>query len=381
MKGLLSVILVSLLISISECEVSSRAKKLAENLIKIQKFRDSFKARKLQTDDSSSQGEEVIPNKNKNANLQFLAINGYTPKESSIDGHKAFTFNIFFYFLNMVIPQKVFVPMKLTLGRLRTLAETTSIESTCTPKGSATDKDTAGGQSQKFECTGDVKTTSEIRGLSISANDPIKTQDSNGKISPVSTDDINFSEDASKAASNIENATEQIDQVVVLQNGEIGTKNKGQFTINGDLVDTVKNGETVVLDLYDDITKSDKKIPCSVTRNSGDAVSLNCDTNEENIIADLDSKSGMDGTTKVFLNMKSGHEKIEITGPNSTTSNNAVYRKNSSGLSGGAIAGIVIACVVVLIAASVAALMLRKPTVAPPVDNTTAVQLRTVDNI
>jgi len=88
----------------------------------------------------------------------------------------------------------------------------------------------------------------------------------------------------------------------------------------------------------------------------------------------------MDGTTKVFLNMKSGNEKIEIDA-NPTTSSNAVYRKNSSGLSGGAIAGIVIACVVVLIAASVAALMLRKPTVAPPVDNTTAVQLRTVDNI
>ena len=380
MKGILSVILVSLLISISECEVSARAKKLAESLIKIQKFRDSFKARKLQTDDSSSQGEEVIPNKNKNANLQFLAINGYTPKASSIDGHKAFTFNIFFYFLNMVIPQKVFVPMKLTLGRLRTLAET-SIESTCTPTGSATDKDTAGGQSQKFECTGDVETDNEIKGLSISANDPIKTQGSDGKNSTVSTDDINFSEDASKAASNIEDAKDQIDQVVVLQNGEIGTKNKGQFAINGDLVDTVKNHDTIVLYLHDDITNSDKNISCPVTRNSGDAVSLNCDTNEENIRADLDSKSGMDGTTKVFLNMKSGHEKIEITNANSTTSNNAVYRKNSSGLSGGAIAGIVIACVVVLIAASVAALMLRKPTVAPPVDNTTAVQLRTVDNI
>ena len=322
----------------------------------------------------------VVPNKNKNAGLQFLAINGYTPKTSSTSGHQAFTFNIFFYFLNMVIPQKVFVPMKLTLGRLRTLAET-SIESTCTPTGSATDKDTAGGQSQKFECTGDVETTSEIKGLSISANDPITTQGSDGKNSTVATDNINYSEDASKAASNIEDANEQIDQVVVLQNGEIGTKNKGQFAINGNLVDTVKDGDTVVLYLHDDITNSDKKIPCLVTRNSGDAVSLNCDTNEENISADLDSKSGMDGTTKVFLNMKSGHEKIEITDANSTTSNNAVYRKNSSGLSGGAIAGIVIACVVVLIAASVAALMLRKPTVAPPVDNTTAVQLRTVDNI
>ena len=58
--------------------------------------------------------------------------------------------------------------------------------------------------------------------------------------------------------------------------------------------------------------------------------------------------------------------------------NNISYRKNSSGLSGGAIAGIVIACAVVLIAASIVAMMLRKP--APPLDNTTVVGLKTVDN-
>ena len=51
-----------------------------------------------------------------------------------------------------------------------------------------------------------------------------------------------------------------------------------------------------------------------------------------------------------------------------------VYKKSSSGLSGGAIAGIVIACVAVLIAAAVAAIMLRKP--SPPVDNTTVVDLK-----
>ena len=59
--------------------------------------------------------------------------------------------------------------------------------------------------------------------------------------------------------------------------------------------------------------------------------------------------------------------------------NNIYYRKNSSGLSGGAIAGIVIACVVVLAAASIAAIMLRKP--SPPIDNTTVVGLKTVENV
>ena len=92
----------------------------------------------------------------------------------------------------------------------------------------------------------------------------------------------------------------------------------------------------------------------------------------------------MEGTTKVFLNMTDENSRIQITGDNSTIQNDngrSYYRKSSSGLSGGAIAGIVIACVVALIAASIAAIMLRKPTVAQPVENTTAVQLRTVENI
>ena len=63
-----------------------------------------------------------------------------------------------------------------------------------------------------------------------------------------------------------------------------------------------------------------------------------------------------------------------ITSADEVEQTGAVYRKSSSGLSGGAIAGIVIACVAVLIAAAVAAIMLRKPT--PPIDNTTVVDLK-----
>ena len=282
----------------------------------------------------------------------------------------------------MVLPKKVFVPLKLKLGRLRTLEEA-SVESTCIPSGDATQADAAGGQSQKFECTGDVETNSEITGLSISADDGVQSQGADGKNTTIDSKDINFSEDAAESASKIEEANGNVDKVLILQNGVIGSQDKGKFTINGNLVE-IEDGKTIKLNLHDDLSNSDKEIPCVVNREgTNDVVVLNCDTNGENLKADLNFKSGMEGTTKVFLNMTDENAKIEINDANSTTpsSNNIVYRKNSSGLSGGAIAGIVIACVVALIAASIAAMMLRKPRVDPPIDNTAVVQLRTVDNI
>ena len=95
--------------------------------------------------------------------------------------------------------------------------------------------------------------------------------------------------------------------------------------------------KTIMLNLHDDLSNSDKEIPCLVNREgTNDAVVLNCDTNGEDLNADLNFKSGMEGTTKVFLNMTDKNAKIEIDDANSTTINNhIVYRKNSSGLSGG----------------------------------------------
>ena len=80
--------------------------------------------------------------------------------------------------------------------------------------------------------------------------------------------------------------------------------------------------------------------------------------------------------TLVTVYMKDSTNTTQIT---TTGGNRYSYNKSSSGLSGGAIAGIVIACVAVLLAASIAAIMLRKP--APPIDNTTVVGLKTVENI
>ena len=102
-----------------------------------------------------------------------------------------------------------------------------------------------------------------------------------------------------------------------------------------------------------------------------------------NVNLDTTVPMDIDGDTVDFRDVNFSQEAdgqagnlTKATGSKDSGSN--VYRKSSSGLSGGAIAGIVIACVVVLIAAAVAAIMLRKPT--PPIENTTVVDLKQ-DNI
>ena len=112
---------------------------------------------------------------------------------------------------------------------------------------------------------------------------------------------------------------------------------------------------------------------CKGEKDTGRMVSnVNLDTTEPICFAD----DGCYDFTEVNFSDEADRKAGNITAADEVeqTSTNPVYRKSSSGLSGGAIAGIVIACVAVLIAAAVAAIMLRKPT--PPINNTTVVDLK-----
>ena len=373
MKRLFAIFLFMFLFSISECEISQKAKLIAKSLLEIKKLSEARKTRHLQTDTGDNDEPFNPPTNNKRASIQFLDINGYS-KGAVSNNHQQISFNIFFYFLNMVIPNKVFVPLKVNHNRLRNLADET-VQAVCTRTGTETEEDSAGGQSQKFNCGANVETSTGVKDLSISSTDPIITQVGN-KNNTAAASDISFTEDAKNVGSNLETARGNVDKTLILQNGVLGGPTGYKFTINGDLVE-IENGKTINLNI-------DNGIPCIVTRTgTGDAVQLDCDTNGASVNSDLFFKSGMEGTTKVFLNMTDENSHIQITA-NSTDPNDngrSYYRKSSSGLSGGAIAGIVIACVVALIAASIAAMMLRKPTVSQPVENTTAVQLKTVENI
>ena len=133
------------------------------------------------------------------------------------------------------------------------------------------------------------------------------------------------------------------------------------------IVDSTKVGDTG--------TGEDIDYSCTAPKLVGMEVS--------NVNLDTTVPMDIDGVTVKFDDVNFSEEAAgqadnitKATGSKDSGSN--VYRKSSSGLSGGAIAGIVIACVVVLIAAAVAAIMLRKPT--PPIENTTVVDLKQ-DNI
>ena len=160
---------------------------------------------------------------------------------------------------------------------------------------------------------------------------------------------------------------------------------KNKFKMSGKLIindgNVIQNGKSFNMKFYD-ISKGDysNSISCVPTC-AGEQCDIECDTTDNPLrfyVRNLTiAKYDGDSNTYISINTE-GEQDERIVSSISNSAN--VYRKNSSGLSGGAIAGIVIACVVVLAAASIAAIMLRKPS-SPPIDNTTVIGLKNVENL
>ena len=336
---------------------------------KQEKEEEEEKLRNLQSTDTTDGevGNIDVNGTNPNAGLQFLNFGGYSYSSGTI------TFNIFFYFL-IAIPKKIWVPLIVHSSRLRSLADTES-EAECEPSGTESEKDSQGGVSQKFKCTASVDPSLAVSGVEIDPNRPIYIDDGSGK--KKFEGKTSFSKDASDQASNIQNCEEDIDKLLMLQQGVLkGTGDSdGKFQVTGNLV---KIADTQLNLNLTNSTGEKVSVPCSITSGDGSAT-LDCTVSEQLKDAEIHMRSGLtdDKKTKIVMNMKDG-ESAKIS--ESPTSNTANYHKSSSGLSGGAIAGIVIACVVVLIAAAVAAIMLRKPSV-PPTYNTTVTGLNAVENV
>ena len=300
-------------------------------------------------------------------------------------------FGLFFSFFGKNIVRTIVMRILATYGssRLRNLPMKTkapgaAIPTTCEIKDKSLEGKVGTGENVDYDCTGEApEGAGEITNAVIDTNAPMYLGDVE---TPVS--DISFSSD-----SNVGNIADAKQAAIVL-NKTTANAGDNKLTLSGyatpiqEARENIKNGSTYDMKFYDVSTDRMKTVPCTVTHfpeGVGESIpcTLECDTASnpiETYVGNL-TQASIDQKNKMYLtvNLDPSQDASKLLTPSSSSGGRTFYRKDSSGLSGGAIAGIVIACVVVLAAASIAAIMLRKP--APPVDNTTVVGLKTVENI
>ena len=269
--------------------------------------------------------------------------------------------------------------------QMKTKAEGASLPTTCVIKNDSLIGFEGKGENIDYDCTGAApEGAGNITGAVIDTNSSLYIGSDE-----VKANEISFSKDSD--VGNIASATKS----VIILDSTTAEFGNNQINLTGFLKpmkearENIKNGSSYSMQFYDVSSDSLKSLICTVTDfrdgvGEGIPCNLSCDaasTPIETYYGNL-TQAKIE-TSNMYLTVNpdftNGEDEERLLNSASGSANNIYYRKNSSGLSGGAIAGIVIACVVVLAAASIAAIMLRKP--SPPIDNTTVVGLKTVENM
>ena len=339
-----------------------------------------------------------------------LKINKFYNYVAPPEQPKVIRYNTLFSFLNVIIAFTIRLRLRIaySFGRLRNLQDdesaAESVPSTCYINNTELAGKNGTGANIKYDCNATTTyNATDITNVTINTDVPLKADNQS-----FSFENVTFNGNASEEAANLVEATDQVEgEPIDIRDADITVEeDKVVFTgtVAGDEgASTAKamydNKETFTM-LLSDFSSGEEKFEeydCQISSYTADGdngkVDMTCKTPNKNLknpnAFNFDDSLSI-GERVVTLHMKEGvstpvNWEVVSTDTDKTTDatktdavNNISYRKNSSGLSGGAIAGIVIACAVVLIAASIVAMMLRKP--APPLDNTTVVGLKTVDN-
>ena len=288
-----------------------------------------------------------------------------------------FSFHMFFSFLRKIIASYIKMRLRIlySASRLRNLEDAAqSVPSTCNISAGFQAGIEGNGENIDYECNAPKDSGRMVSNINLDTTVPM---DIGGETVPF--DDVNFSDEAADQAKNITAANSFTDGWIVVN--EFTDK----FVIKGkSYPEPFLNSSTggkirirfVTTSSRRRLADTNETYDCKVNSDTTDETEIQCEGEIETTSDNLRKAESADN--KVTLSLIPSDSLPSEINANSDSGSGSVYRKSSSGLSGGAIAGIVIACVVVLIAAAVAAIMLRKP--SPPIDNTTVVDLKQ-DNI
>ena len=245
------------------------------------------------------------------------------------------------------------------------------------------DKEDEGGTST-FNCSAESNKKPEAVG---SKSDFTFYQDNDEPMENLAGDNLVITSQAYEDATNLK-AVPNTSNFVTL-NGEVNSKSKS-FIISGYLKGNevgksqlVNNATEIDFTFFDNssttpLEERKRNMKCKVTNNKEEKYEITCKP-ESDFQGNIHQASGNFSDTSLTLNLKEDKDYVKINTMDDNP-NKAYFRKNSSGLSGGAIAGIIIGLVAALIIFAIIALYLKGPNA--PIINYSSVQgLSSTDNM
>ena len=291
-----------------------------------------------------------------------------------------------FFNEGVVPPEKVTMTLVVETTSLRSLQEQTTPSAECTIE--ASEKGKSG--TVKYNCEAESDNKPDVI---KTKNDLVfyKKETDTAPSQAFGQGEISIAPQAYEDATNLD-AAPKTTQFATLY-GEVTGKTT-YFVISGkldgdtDALNELMNAKTIDFKFYGNSLNSnsqgqkrrmDEIIPmnCPVTNPDKDNYEITCRPSE-GFQGNLHTASGNVSSTSLTLNLDAGKDAVNVDPNESSQKNPTYYRKNSSGLSGGAIAGIIIACAAALIIATILALALKGPK-APVQNNSSIVGLKTDD--
>ena len=287
---------------------------------------------------------------------------------------RSINFKSFFYFLNRKIANIIFFRLRVTYSRnLRNLQQEANAESIpceCTIIDEDLVDKEGKGDITSFDCSATTLTNSNLDNVAINTDIPMIIIDGSEESQTIEFNNINFNGYSSSQSENLQNIL-NVSKSGTLEDTEVKLPPRlNYFRLTGTLnpADLLEKDEEFPVTFleYSYGEKTHREYKCKVTQTEPKC-SMECDTRNQTItstIQDLHLSSGISNSNNLLtikMNNWENNDTLIETKIN-TESTLIRNRKNSGGLTNGAIAGIIIACAAGIAAVIITFIISKKAT-------------------